>query len=384
VDAAASYLNCRRSKGSIMQRLLVGTRKGLFTIDRAGSTYDVVDTFSLGVPVTAVLHDGRDDSTYAALDHGHFGTKLHRRDPGGDWAEVVVPEYPPQPEGEVDLEPFRQIPIPWATKLVWTVEAGHPDDPGALWAGTIPGGLFRSADRGESWELVRSLWDDPLRKAWTGGGYDYPGLHSICVDPRDPAALTVGVSTGGVWSSADGGASWTIGKGMRNEYMPPGQEYEPVAQDAHRLAACAADPDVIWCQHHNGIFRSVDRGATWDEIVDVEPSVFGFAVGAHPHDPDTAWFVPAQKDEMRIPVDGRMVVTRTRDGGKSFEVLSRGLPERHAYHLVYRHALDVDAEGERLAIASTTGSLWISEDAGDSWVPVTSTLPPIACVRWTA
>ena len=96
-------------------QVLVGTRKGLFTLARGASGYDVVETAFLGVPVSAVLADGRDGTTYAALDHGHFGTKLHRRDAGGEWIELPAPEYPSQPEGEVDIEPFRQIPIPWAT-----------------------------------------------------------------------------------------------------------------------------------------------------------------------------------------------------------------------------------------------------------------------------
>lgn len=76
---------------------------------------------------------------------------------------------------------------------------------------------------------------------------------------------------------------------------------DPVGQDAHRLARCAADPDVVWCQHHNGMFRSVDGGANWTEIVDVQPSVFGFPVAAHPHDPLTAWFVPAEKTRCASP-----------------------------------------------------------------------------------
>lgn len=366
------------------QPLLVGTRKGLFTIDRVGGAYAVVAAAHLGVPVPAVLHDRRDATTYAALDHGHFGTKLHRRDPDRDWVEIAAPEYPPQPEGEVDVEPFRQIPIPWTLQLLWTLEAGHADAPGRLWAGTIPGGLFVSDDRGESWSLVRSLWDEPLRRAWTGGGYDYPGLHSVCVDPRSADGLLVGVSTGGVWRSDDAGTTWSLGTGLRNEYMPPGREYEPVAQDAHRIARCTAVPDVVWCQHHNGMFRSTDGGTTWSEITDVAPSAFGFAVAAHPTDPLTAWFVPAERDEVRIPVGGRMVVNRTRDGGASFETLAAGLPQEHAYHLVYRHALDVDDSGERLAMGSTTGSVWVSDDAGDSWDRVSAELPPVACVRWAA
>ena len=171
---------------------------------------------------------------------------------------------------------------------------------------------------------------------------------------------------------------------MRAAFMPPGQEYEPVGQDAHRLARCTAEPDVVWCQHHNGVFRSTDGGASFTEITGIEPSTFGFGVAAHPSDPDTAWLAPAIADEARVPVDGRLVVTRTRDGGGSWEALESGLPDHDAYHLIYRHALDVDASGERLALASTTGSLWISEDAGDSWTLVSADLPPIACVRWTA
>jgi len=135
-------------------------------------------------------------------------------------------------------------------------------------------------------------------------------------------------------------------------------------------------------QHHNGIFRSDDGGKTWVEIKKAGPSTFGFAVVVHPDEPDTAWFIPAIKDEKRIPVDGKVVVTRTRDGGKSFDTLSKGLPQEHAYDLVFRHALDIDGTGNRLAFGSTTGSLWVSEDQGDSWQTVSANLPPVYCVRF--
>jgi len=371
--------------------VLVGTRKGLFTVDRTGRTgsagnagYGVVATEFLGAPVTAVLDDARDGTTYAALDHGHFGVKLHRRDAGDtSFREIAVPEYPERPADATDINPMSNQAVPWALQLLWTLAPGHTDQPGRLWAGTIPGGLFRSDDRGDSWEMVRSLWDRPERAEWMGGGYDWGGIHSVSVDPRDARSLTVGVSIGGVWCSDDDGTTWELGTGLRNAYLPPEQAYEPGPQDPHRLDRCAADPDVVWCQHHNGVFRSTDGGRTYTEIEERPPSTFGFAVVAHPHDPATAWFVPAQADEQRIPVDGRMVVSRTRDGGESFDVLGTGLPDRHAYHLVYRHALAVDSDGERLAMASTTGSLFVSDDAGDTWTHVTSGLPPVACVTWT-
>jgi photosystem II stability/assembly factor-like uncharacterized protein len=347
--------------------LHIGTRKGLFTV-RNGAIGGTPQF--LGDPVTAVL--AQDGDLYAALNLGHFGVKLRRSSNGGEtWDEVAAPLYPPQPAGEEKT--------PWKLVQIWALEAAG----GTLWAGTIPGGLFRSSDRGATWSLVESLWRRPERTEWFGGGYDYPGIHSICIDPREPRRLTLGISCGGVWQTRDGGESWSLAaKGMRAEYMPPDRRDDENIQDVHRVVQCPSAPDVFWAQHHNGIFRSTDGSATWHEVQGKPVSKFGFAVAVHPRDPDTAWFVPAQKDERRIPVDAALCVMRTRDGGRTFEALRAGLPQQHAYDLVYRHGLAVDASGRRLAIGSTTGGLWLSEDAGDSWQCVSSHLPPIYCVRF--
>ena len=355
-------------------RIHVATRKGLFTLERK-SGWSIAKGSFLGDPVSMVLDDPRDGALYAGLNLGHFGVKLHRSDDGGEsWDEISAPAYPGQGDDDESAP---------TVKLIWELTPGGTDRPGRLWAGTLPGGLFRSDDRGASWELNRPLWDRPERENWFGGGYDDPGIHSVCVDPRDSNHVTVAVSCGGVWITRDGGASWECSTaGMFAEYMPPERREDPSIQDPHRLVQCPADPDAMWVQHHNGVFRSKDGSATWEEVANVEPSVFGFAVAVHPQDPQTAWFVPAVKDECRIPVDGRVVVARTRDGGKSFEVLRRGLPQEHAYDLVFRHALDVDPTGNRLALGSTTGSLWITEDQGDSWSLFSANLPPIYTVRF--
>ena len=110
--------------------VLVGTKKGLFTVDRAGrggnAGYDVVATDFLGAPCTAVLDDARDGTVYAALDHGHFGVKLHRRDPGDDaFREIAVPEYPERPADATDVNPMSNLPVPWALQLLWTLAPGH-------------------------------------------------------------------------------------------------------------------------------------------------------------------------------------------------------------------------------------------------------------------
>ncbi len=366
-------------------RCLVATRKGLFTVDRGKPKWSISRAAFVGDNVTLAIQDPRNGDLFAALNHGHFGIKLHRsRDGGETWPEIPVPVYPALPEGKVlQPHPFTGTVFNWTLKLIWGMAPGGPDEPGVIWCGTMPGGLFKSTDSGDSWELMRSLWDDPLREAWGPNGAEFPGIHSICVDPRDSRHVRIGVSTGGVWITKDGGKTWNItGRGMRAEYFPEEQMGDPNVQDVHCLVQCAGKPDVCWVQHHNGIFKSTDNAQTWSEIKDVKPSVFGFPVAVHPKDPNTAWFAPSTKDEKRCPTDGKVVVNRTTDGGKTFESLRNGLPQEYAYDLVYRHGLDIDETGNTLAVGSTTGSVWITENGGDSWQSVTSNLPPVYAVRF--
>ena len=363
-------------------RLHVATRKGLLTYERRSGAWDLANTAFLGDPVTFVLPDPRDGSLTAAINLGHFGVKMHRSaDGGATWREVPAPAFPATKAAKDARDAKPNGP---SVFLIWCLAPGGSDQPGVIWAGTIPGGLFRSSDGGESWSLVEDLWNKPERKQWFGGGYDQPGIHSINIDPRDSRNMAVSISCGGVWLSDDGGTSWRQGgHGLRNAYMPPDKAYDPVVQDPHRVVACPAAPDVMWCQHHNGIFRSTDRGANFLEIESNAPSHFGFAVAVHPRNPDTAWFVPAVKDECRVPVDRRLVAMRTDDGGKSFTVLHDGLPPPPSFDLVYRHGLDVDATGEALAMGTTTGNLWISESGGQRWSAISQHLPPINHVAWS-
>lgn len=350
------------------QRALISTRKGLFIYVRENKGWRLAQSHFAGSPVTLALADPRDGALYAALNLGHFGPKLHRSDDrGASWQEIAVPAFP---KGEGNP----------ALKLIWSLEAGGADEPGTLWAGGIPAGLFVSEDRGKSWRLVESLWSVPDRVRWFGGGYDDAGIHSVLVDPRNPAHVIVGISCGGVWQTSDRGQSWsTCTEGMYAAYVPPEQKYDTAVQDPHRIAQCGAHPDSLWIQHHNGVFRSADGARQWSEL---HPPIsnFGFAVAAHPGDPATAWFVPAQSDQRREPVDATMVVNRTRDGGRTFEILHAGLPAP-AYDLVYRHGLDVDDAGECLVMGSTTGGLWFSQNGGDEWQFEVTRLPPIYAVR---
>src|SRR5262249_41101972 len=160
----------------------VATRKGLFVIEGAGHRAHVAAAHFVGDNVPLSLGDRRDGAWYAVLDHGHFGVKLHRSDDRGEpWTEVAVPEYPAKPRGFVDVDMWGRD-RDWALQGIWALEIA-PDTDGGLWCGTSPGGLFHSEDRGESWRMVDSLWNNETRPRWNGGGTDQPAVHSICVDP---------------------------------------------------------------------------------------------------------------------------------------------------------------------------------------------------------
>lgn len=360
------------------QRAWVATRKGLFELCRRDGGWAIARVSFLGEPVSMVLPPQPSGRMLAALNLGHFGVKLHASDDAGaSWRELPAPAYPKQPEGE----PVAGV--AWKLVQIWALEAGVGTTSGLLWAGTLPGGLFRSDDGGESWQLVESLWHQPGRAEWFGGGYDVPGIHSICPHPQRPAELLVGISCGGAWVSRDDGASWQLqADGMHAAYMPPDQAENPNTQDPHRIVRCPAQPDVLWCQHHNGIWRSTDNAQSWHAITAAPLSSFGFAVAVHPQQADTAWFVPGVADQQRVPVGGALMVNRTRDGGRSFETLRDGLPQADCYDLVYRHGLAVDASGRHLLMGSTTGGLWASDDGGDRWRAVAAHLPPIHAVRF--
>src|SRR4030081_1079454 len=184
-------------------RLMVGTRKGLLTFARNGNGWAIVRSDFAGIPVSAVLHDRRngagDGTLYAALNHGHFGAKLHRSDDAGrNWRELPAPAFPADAAGAPTLS------------QIWTLEAGGPSQPGRLWIGALPAGLFRSDDGGESWQLTRALWDVPERAKWLGGGYDEAGIHTVSPDPRDARRVFVALRSVGRFDPPAGRISWVL------------------------------------------------------------------------------------------------------------------------------------------------------------------------------
>jgi hypothetical protein len=354
--------------------ILLATRKGLLFVEPTATGSRLTREVFPGVPVAYAAADPRTGVLWATLDHGHWGQKLQRsRDGGATWEEVAAPKYP---EG-AEIKPG----VPATLRYLWVFAPGGADQPRRLYLGTEPGGLFRSDDGGDTWQLVEGLWNHPSRPVcWMGGGRDHPGIHSVIVDPRDSRRLLVGISCAGVFETTDDGATWAPrNRGLSAPFLPdPNTE---VGHDPHLVAACAAHPDVLWQQNHCGIFRSADGSASWQDIAQPGgPAFFGFAIAADPQDPLTAWVVPAKADEQRMAVGGALCVCRTTDGGKSWQTLTRGLPQERTYDIVLRHALD--QQGDALAFGSTTGNVFLSVDRGESWTELGHNFPPVYAVRF--
>ncbi len=382
--------------------LLVGTRKGTFLARRTTEGWRARIAGHAGSGVNYVAKDPNSETLWALLGHGHWGAKLSRSTDGGEtWSDapqITYPEgarhYLPPPAS--DTGPGEGAPIlkPATLLKLWTMAFGQP---GRIYVGTIPGGLFVSDDDGETFALNRGLWDHESRGGnlfdgegngstkWFGtpaaDGEFAPGLHSVVVDPRDPDRLLVGISTAGVFETTDGGKTWRArNKGLLMDYAPdPTDEW--AGHDPHQVVLCEGQPDHVWQQNHCGVFYSDDGAATWQKVSKPDVGVhFGFPVAADPEDGRTAWLVPGKADMQRTTIDGALFVARTQDGGESWEALREGLPQENAYDVVYRHALD--NSGDRLAFGSTTGNLYVSEDRGESWQTVANNLPPIYSVRF--
>ncbi len=389
--------------------ILLGTRKGTVLLDRKPSGWVARTIEHAGIPVCYAARDPRDGTLWSALDHGHWGPKLSRsRDGGATWEDVLSLKYPkgaryivktlPGPDFDPNA-PVAQNEYGDATVFkIWNLTFGNPEQPGRIYAGTIPGGLFVSENGGDTWALNRPLWNHESRggdlfagdatseNRWYGtpASIDYgvfePGIHSIVVDPRDSRHLYVAASSAGVLESTDGGQSWAgRNRGMLNDYAPnPSADW---GHDPHFVSACAKQPEHIWQQNHCGVFYSDDGARNWRKVSVPDAGVhFGFPVAVDANDGKTAWVVPAAGDYARMAIDGSLCVARTHDGGQSWKVFRKGLPQKKAYDIVLRHGLDI--AGDTLCFGSTTGNVYLSEDRGETWQCVGNNFPPVYSVRF--
>jgi BNR/Asp-box repeat len=349
--------------------LLVGTTKGAFLLSSGASRrrWEVGGPHFPGLSIYALAYDGRAGRhrIWAAPKSEHWGAELVSSDDfGRRWKRPETPavRFPAQAGASL--------------ANIWQITLGGAPEPDVLYMGVEPAALFASRDGGESWALNEPLWNHPHRPRWTPGGGGLC-LHTILPGDR----LLVAVSAAGVYRSDDGGESWQArNRGISAYFLP--EKNPEFGQCVHKVVRDPHDPERLYLQHHFGLYRSDDGGDTWRDIGRGVPSDFGFGMAIHPRDGETVWIVPLEADVFRCPPEGKLRVYRTRNGGRSWQAMTHGLPQRLAFETVLRDALAADAlDPAGVYFGTRSGKLFASRDEGRTWRMIAEGLPPITCVK---
>jgi hypothetical protein len=322
--------------------LSIGTRKGLFVAEapKARRSFTLRGPFGSGVGVYAALIDTRGrPRLFASSCNAFFGMKVLRStDLGKSFQETKSAPAFPKEDGR-------------ALANIWSLEPGPGRDD--LLCGVEPASLFRSADAGDSWEMVPGISNHAHARKWS------PGAGGLCMHTilRDGNRLHLGISTGGHYLSEDGGKTFTASnRGIGAGFQP--DPFPEFGQCVHKIARHDRAPGRLYIQNHGGwperpgigVLRSDDHGHTWRSIAKGLPSDFGFPIVVHPHDPDSVYVLPLEPQ------------TRT--------------------CTVQRDAMDIDElKTPALYFGTTTGQLWMGRDAGEDWSCLFDSLPPIHCVK---
>ncbi len=348
--------------------LLVGTRKGLFLIRRSDDGWSTPEPRMAGWSVNHAAADPRDGSLLACTNNWVYGGAFHRSTDGGDNWERSEGLAMPQASG-------------LTLNATWHVEPGHVSQPGRLWLGVDPGGLFRSDDGGATWEPVAGLMDHPTRERWEPGA---GGLcaHSITLDADNADRMWAGISAAGVFRTEDGGETWTPANVGTEACFLPNDPYPEVGQCVHKVLSHPGRPERLWQQNHCGVYRSDDAGANWERLDgNGLPSGFGFPIALDPGDADTAFVVPEEGSDNRVTSGGRLGVYRTGDGGASWELASDGLPEP-AWASVKREGMSFDSDS--VFLGTQAGNVYELDRASGTWSTVAADLPEILSVEVAA
>lgn len=372
--------------------LLVGTTKGLFIISSDDRQNWSVDGPHCDLwPINHAVGDG--DTVWAGGGNDWHGAGVFRSDDAGaTWTKQPLSHGQSEEfmaaEPEVaklfGWEPAPPAPFQGDVSAIWSLLFAHD----TLWAGGMPGVLFKSTDKGETWEKVEGLSNHPSREEWQGGAAGLV-LHTLVPDPKESGKLWAGISAAGVFATEDGGETWDRRNRLSNA-EDCGHHHHPAAPRdgqtghcVHNMMRAPGDGDLLYQQNHHGVWRSSDGGRSWDDITEGLPSTFGFPIRVHPRDPNMIWTIPLNGDSAgRYPPDAAAAVWKSSDGGGSWQAKRAGLPQEACFFTVLRQAMSGDAaDPAGLYFGTNSGSVFASRDEGESWSEIARHLPTVLSVE---
>ena len=222
-----------------------------------------------------------------------------------------------------------------------------------VYAGTEPSNLYRSEDAGDSWKLLPSLRELPSEPTWSFPPRPWTHhVRTIALHPTDPGWLAVGIELGGVMRSTDGGVSWI--------------DHNPQAHsDAHQLLTHPLAPDRLYEVAGQGVARSENRGETWSKLEQGLDRRYAWAQALDPADPDL-WYAAISRSPSAAhgAGDGQSHLWRSHgDGWVAIDDWGSA-PElrRMPYALV-----SLPDGANRLLVGLRGGTLLLTEDAGQRW-----------------
>lgn len=363
-------------------RVLVGTRKGTYVVegDSRRRSWKVGPLAHEGSEIYHVVADPRHPGDlYAAVNSGFWGPMVQRSSNWGKtWKEIATPLTPSGKDRKPAInEEDPTVPVTRPLTNVWHIEPGPADAPDTLYLGADPHLLFRTDDRGSSWQPIDSINQHVGRKDWSPGAGG-PCLHTILIDPRDSKRVYLGLSAVGTFRSEDGGGSWKpTNKGVEAPFLP--NKYPETGQCVHHVAQDAADLDTFYRQDHGGMYVSHDRMDSWTRIGKPLGDDFGFGVASPSSAPGRAYFV--RLDGMaRVTGEGHFQVHEWNDRTRRWKKLVR--PGAFPGHFgVQREGIATDQlDPAGIYVGTTTGQLFVSPSAGGSWALVPFQFPGIHSV----
>lgn len=333
------------SATNLSKQILVGTREGAISVERDGSgSWRVTHRALTDKHISAIITEPQSGLTFAGAFHGGIQVS---KDLGKTW--------------EARDNGMTQ-------NNVYSLAAQNIQGKVRLFAGTEPAHLFFSEDLGAKWQELPNLRSVPSVPNWTFPAPPHIGhVKHINFDPDHPSTIYASIEVGGLLRSTDGGEHW--------------QEFPGLYEDVHRLMIHPKNAGQLYAVTGRGLYAGYEGGARWEQWTKRPDEIGGYPDGFvfRPSDANLM-FITAAEDApgtWRKSHFAGARISRSKDGGRTWEILKNGLPDRLQANI---EAFCLEEAGESTAIyaATTAGEVIASNDLGDSWQVIIKGLPPVS------